>query len=99
MSTSDPINHLWSTWYYCEASDVLYSPNQYLSLDFFATVYSKTALENLLWGILLRFLLVSAPFTLYLSKIEYIKGFSDMYLDISIEKTGHTALNHSLQEF
>ena len=41
---SDPLNHLGSIWYQSEPSDVPYSPNQYLALDFFAASYSKIAL-------------------------------------------------------
>ena len=35
MSMSDPLNHLVSIWYYSEPSDIPYSPNQFLALDFF----------------------------------------------------------------
>ena len=32
---SDPLNHLGSVWYHSEPSDIPYSPNQFLGLDFF----------------------------------------------------------------
>jgi hypothetical protein len=41
---NDPLNHLGSIWYHSEPSDVPYSPNQFLALNFFAASYSKTAL-------------------------------------------------------
>ena len=37
--------HLGQIWYHSEPSDVPYSPNQFLALDFFAASYSKRALE------------------------------------------------------
>ena len=46
MSISDPLNNLGSIWYHSEPSEVPYSPNQYLDRDFFATSYSKAALEQ-----------------------------------------------------
>ena len=36
--------HLGLIWYQKEASNVPYSPNQFLGWDFFAVSYSKTAL-------------------------------------------------------
>ena len=41
---SDRFNHLGSIWYHSEPSDVSYSPNQFLVMDFFAASYSKAAL-------------------------------------------------------
>ena len=35
MSISHPINHLGLIWYHSEPSDVPYSPNKFLALDFF----------------------------------------------------------------
>ena len=40
--------HLRPIWYHSEPSDVPYSQNQFLGWDFFATSYSKTALDKLL---------------------------------------------------
>ena len=40
-------------WYLSEPSDVPYSPNQFLSKDFFAVSYSKPALKNYLLQITL----------------------------------------------
>ena len=39
--------HLGPIWYYSEASEVPYSPNQFLHWYFFAASYSKTALEQI----------------------------------------------------
>ena len=44
MSMSDPLNHLRSIWYHSELCEVIYTPNQYLDRDFFATSYSKSDL-------------------------------------------------------
>ena len=40
------VSHLGPIWYHLEPSDVPYSPNQFLVLDFFAASYSKIALDN-----------------------------------------------------
>ena len=37
--------HLGPIWYHSEPSDVHYFPNQFLDRDFFATSYSKAALD------------------------------------------------------
>ena len=44
MTVSDLLNHLGLIWYHSEPSNVPYSPNHFLGLDFFAVSYSKTAL-------------------------------------------------------
>ena len=49
MCMSDPINDLGSIWYHLEALEILYCPNQFLSLDFFAVSYSKPALVDKTW--------------------------------------------------
>ena len=38
------LNDLGPIWYHLEPSDVPYSPNQFLALDFFAVSYSKRTL-------------------------------------------------------
>ena len=38
--------HLGPIWYHSEPSDVPYSPNQFLDLDFFVASYSKIALVS-----------------------------------------------------
>ena len=48
MSISDPLNQLGSIWYYSKPSDVPYSPNQFLAVDFFSTSYRKTSLLAIL---------------------------------------------------
>ena len=45
--------HLGPIWYLLEHSDVPYSPNLFLGLDFFATSYRKTALVKYLPSFLL----------------------------------------------
>ena len=42
MSMSDTLNHLGSIKYHSEPSGVLYFPNQFLALNFFAVTYSKS---------------------------------------------------------
>ena len=39
--------HLGPIWYHSEPSDVPYSPNQILGLDFFSVCYSKRALVKI----------------------------------------------------
>jgi hypothetical protein len=39
-------NYLESIWYHSEPSDVSYSLNQFLALDFFAASYCKTVLAE-----------------------------------------------------
>ena len=41
--------HLGPIWYHSEPSDVPYSQNQFLDGDFFATSYSKAALDYYLF--------------------------------------------------
>ena len=45
-----------SLWYHSEPLEVSYCPNQYLDTDFFATSYSKVALELLKYGFLKKLL-------------------------------------------
>ena len=41
--------HLGPIWYHLEPSDVPYSSNQFLALDFFSASYSKIALKSTLY--------------------------------------------------
>ena len=83
--------HLGPIWYHYEPSDISYSPNQFLALDFFAISYSKTALGN---GVIhksnMTLLSLSYPRKIFIREWAVLKECATMYIELSLPNLSYS---------